>query len=167
VDGAVKRSIVFATEWRGSPSKPLDPDIVLAELATHCRTYGTGTVYSDQASADALRSIGTRHELSIVIEPATAANKLARYEALGTYLAEGTVELPPDPQIRADLLAVTKRLTPNGFVIELPRSGGRHADYAPAISLVISKTIGADLPWLNDCESEGTLIDLSPTGAAA
>jgi hypothetical protein len=141
VGDVLKRSIVLAKEWKGSPSRPLDPSIVLGEIAGFCRGYGISTVYSDQASADALRSIGRRHGLSVVIEPATASNKLTRYETLSTHLANGEIELPPDPVVRGDLLSVTKRLTPNGFTIDLPRSGGRHGDYAPAIALALSRSI--------------------------
>ncbi len=56
-------------------------------------------------------------------------------------LADDGLELPDDPMVRADLLSVRKRVTMNGLAIELPRTAdGRHADYAPALALVASKT---------------------------
>jgi hypothetical protein len=146
VDGKVKRSVVLAKEWRGTVSAPLDPDVVLLEVKRAVGDYGISVVYSDQASADALKAIGRRHELSVVIEPSTHAGNLARYESLSTYLADEQVEIPPDPQLRADLLSVRKRLTSNGFTIELPRTGDRHADYAPAVALCLTRPMAEPPP---------------------
>ncbi len=141
VGDVAKRSIVLAREWRPMRSTPRSPDAIFAEIAAICSDYGIGVVYSDQHSGEALRAIAFRHGLTVAPEASTAANKLARYEALSTRLGDGEVELPPDPVVRADLLSVMKRLTPNGFTIELPRSGGRHADFAPAIALALSKPL--------------------------
>jgi hypothetical protein len=143
VAGRLKRSVVRAREWHGTSSKPLDPEVVLAEIAAELAAYGVTSVSSDQASADALRAIGRRHNLTVHIEPSTAQNKLTRYESLASWASAGELELPPDPQVRADLLAVVKKLTPNGFTVALPRTGDRHADYAPAITLALSRYVAA------------------------
>lgn len=137
------RSVVRAKEYHGTSTAPLDPGAVLADIARELAAYGLTAVYSDQASADALRSIGRNVDLTVVISPATAQNKLTRYESLESWASAGELELPPDPQVRADLLAVVKRLTPNGFTIALPRTGDRHADYAPAITLALSRSCAA------------------------
>ena len=143
VGGRLMRSVVRAKEYHGTSTAPLDPGAVLADIARELAAYGLTTVYSDQASADALRSIGRNVDLTVVISPATAQNKLTRYESLESWASAGELELPPDPQVRADLLAVVKRLTPNGFTIALPRTGDRHADYAPAITLALSRSCAA------------------------
>jgi hypothetical protein len=143
VGGRLKRSIVCAKEYHGTSSQPLDPAAVLRDIASELAAYGLTSVYSDQASADALRRIGQDVGLSVVIAPSTAQNKITRYESLETWMGNGEVELPPDPQVRADLLSVTKKLTPNGFTIVLPRVGDRHADYAPAITLALSRSVAA------------------------
>jgi hypothetical protein len=76
----------------------------------------------------------------VVIDTTTQASKHSMYENLSTWLADGAVELPPDPQVRADLLAVRRKLTVSGFTIQLPTTGdGRHADYAPAVALALSR----------------------------
>ncbi len=52
------------------------------------------------------------------------------------------MDLPPDRQVRADLLAVRRVLTPNGFTIRLAETpDGRHADAASAISLGLMKCV--------------------------
>jgi hypothetical protein len=143
VAGRLKRSVVKAKEYHGTTVAPLDPGAVLADIARELAMYGLTSVYSDQASADALKRIGRDVDMTVVISPSTAQNKLTRYESLETWMQNGEVELPPCPVIRADLLSVVKKLTPNGFTIELPRTGDRHADYAPSISLALSRKIAA------------------------
>lgn len=143
VGGRLMRSVVRAKEYHGTSTAPLDPGAVLADIARELAAYGLTAVYSDQASADALRSIGRNVDLTVVISPSTAQNKLTRYESLETWAQNGELELPPDPVVRADLLAVVKKLTPNGFTIALPRVGDRHADYAPAITLALSRPCAA------------------------
>ena len=52
------------------------------------------------------------------------------------------MDLPSDRLVRADLLAVRRVLTPNGFTIRLNETpDGRHADYAAAISLGLMKCV--------------------------
>jgi hypothetical protein len=133
-------TVALAKQWQGSKLDPLNPDTVLKEIAVLCLSYGLDAVTTDQYSADALRAIGDRHKLYLYIETITAPRKTELYESLRARIADGGVELPPDPQVRSDLLSVRKRVTTNGISIELPRTAdGRHADYAPAIALLIEK----------------------------
>lgn len=139
---ATKRSIVFTCQWRGTRTKPLNPDDVFREMRKHCEAYGVGAVYADQFSSDALCAIAYRHEIPYVVEPATSALNTAMYEGLSTRLSDNEIELPDDPQVRADLLGVIRRVTPNGIVIDLARTGdGRHCDYAPAVAKALFKYI--------------------------
>jgi hypothetical protein len=56
-----------------------------------------------------------------------------------TQMSDGEIDLPPDRQLRADMLAIRQKLTPNGFTISLPETAdGRHADYAPSVSLALA-----------------------------
>jgi hypothetical protein len=78
------------------------------------------------------------------------ASKTESFESLRARIADGAVELPDDPAVRADLLAIRKVVTRNGIGIELPRTtDGRHCDYAPALALAVSKTADGALPaWV-------------------
>ncbi len=140
VGGKDISTIVLAKQWQGSKTDPLNPDTVLKDIAADCLRYGLDSVTTDQWSADALRAIADRHKLYLHIETITAPRKVELYESLRARLADGALELPPDPQVRADLLSLRKRVTTNGISIELPRTAdGRHADYAPAIALAVEK----------------------------
>lgn len=142
IDDALKHSVVLAKQWQGSKASPLSPEKVLEEIAAICLTYGITWAWTDQWSADALRAIAQRYALSLAIETVTAAKKVELYEGLRTRLAAREVELPDDPRVRADLLAIRKKVTMNGIAIELPRTAdGRHCDFAPAIALSLQHPI--------------------------
>lgn len=135
VDGVAKRSIAVAREWPG-PNERV-PDAVFGEIAQLCRQYHVRAFYSDEHAAYALKTIASRHQLSLTFEPTT--NQLKRYEDLAARLAEGEIDLPPNPVVRQDLLSVVRRLRANGISIVLQRINGRHADFAPSVALALSK----------------------------
>lgn len=131
--------VTLAKQWIGSKVEPLSPDAVMCEIGAICKTYGVDVVTTDQYAADALRDIAERHGIVLRIETITAQRKVELFQDLQTKIAEESIELPPDPVVRADLLSVRKRVTQNGIAIELPKtSDGRHADYAPAMALLAS-----------------------------
>jgi hypothetical protein len=137
-----KDVVVLAKQWTGSKLAPLSPNAVLKEIAALCRQYRMTYASTDQYAADALRDLARQHKLHLRIEPMTAQRNVDVYEGLRAKLADGRVELPPDATLRADLLSVRKRVTQSGVRIELPRtSDGRHADFAPAIALVLDQPI--------------------------
>jgi hypothetical protein len=112
-------------------------------------------LHGDQWAADALRDLAEEAGLTLVESTSTAAEKEDRYAALGTRLAEQEIELPPDTQLRTDLLAVKKRVTQTGVSIHLPKTGdGRHCDYAPALTLLVERVNALTLPPENEREDE-------------
>ena len=144
VGAVVKRSVVFINEWRGSATQPLDPKVVLPEILAYCKEYDLDTVYTDQYERFSLNSIGQSIGLNVVAATWTAADKLGAYESLETWFANGEVDIPPDKQLRADLLGIQSKITANGFTIKLQETGdGRHCDYAPAVLLGLWKARSA------------------------
>jgi len=141
-DGARKvsvASVVLAREWIGSRTSPLDPKRVLLEQRDLLEGYGVTQVETDQWSSDALRAIASDLGL-YVVERTIGADRFDLYDSLRTKLGAGDVELPPDPQVRADLLGVRRRLTAGGVAIHLPKTAdGRHCDYAPALVLAVAR----------------------------
>lgn len=137
-----KQVIVLARQWTGSKLAPLSASKVLGEIAEICRSYRLNVVMTDQYAADPLRELAYQHKLNLVEETITQPRKVELYEALRSKIGEGDVELPPDPVLRGDLLSVRKRVTQTGITFELPRTNdGRHADYAPAVALVMSRFV--------------------------
>jgi hypothetical protein len=153
--GLLRRSIVFAKEWAGTKAAPLNPDAVLKEMARICKPYGVTAAWTDQFAADALAAIGRRYDFGLWEDTLTAGRKLQLFEDLRTRVLDGEVELPPDDQVRADLLALRKQITRNGPTIEIPRVGGRHADYAPAVAMAIDRAASAPA-HISAVPAEGT-----------
>jgi len=143
VNGRVKRSVVLAREWRGTDAHPNDPRRILREIAPLCRLYSIDGVYTDQYEKYGLQAIAEEPgiDLSVWVHGETGEARLARYEDLQMKLSDDEIELPRNLQMRADLLAVTQRqTTAGGFTVHLPEtSDGRHADYAPSVTLALHK----------------------------
>ncbi|HSY24220.1 MAG TPA: hypothetical protein VK841_18965 [Polyangiaceae bacterium] len=139
-DGTTREIVVLAQQWVGSRADPLSPDFVLQQIAAIVWRYRVESVWTDQLAADFIKDIARRYDVNVEVEPTTAADKTEMFESLRARIADGGVELPDDPAVRADLLAIRKVVTRNGIGIELPRTAdGRHCDYAPALALVVSK----------------------------
>lgn len=137
-----KTVIVRAEERIGTPDSPLDPGEVMSEYAEILHGYGLSTVHSDQAMGDALIKLGRQSGIAIVQWTIGGAEKFKKYNSIKTHLGMGNIELPPVPHIRADLLNVRKRVTPEGVRVVLPRtSDGRHCDFAPTLMLTLTKIL--------------------------
>lgn len=132
---ADKRAVVLLREWRGSTHSPLDPFRVFEEMAPILRRYEVPCVAADAYQFDALSRIAIRCGVTMHLDTLTAERKRRRYENLQARLADHAVELPTHRQMRADLLSVRRRATPNGISIELEQTpDGRHADFAPVVA---------------------------------
>lgn len=138
-EGAM-RKVVGVWEKVGSRNEPLVPREVLADYAAILRLYAVNSVDSDQWSADALRDIAQTVGLSLTAWTFTDTQKTEKYMKLKSELIEGRIELPPNAQLRTDLLRLRRKVTQSGVRIELPNSSdGRHCDFAPSIMLALSR----------------------------
>lgn len=130
-----KLVIDLAHQEIGSKAVPLDASVVLATMAAMLAPYAPGYIISDQYGFDFLRVLAQQKGLALVERRWGGAATIERYDALRRRLSVGALSLPPEPQLRADLLAVRRRLTAAGVAIHLPTSGdGRHCDYAPPLA---------------------------------
>lgn len=129
--------VALARQWTGSKTRPLNPGVVLDEIAKDCRRYGVDGVHSDEHSADALRELANDRGLGFN-DRATGRHRTDMYESVGTHLATGELELAPVPQLRTDLLGVRKRVSGSTITIVLPKTAdGRHCDYAACLAGVV------------------------------
>lgn len=137
-----KSVIVRAEEWIGSRDAPLDPGIVLAEIAGILGAYGVRTVHSDQVMGDALMRLGRDVGLSLSQWTIPRVQQAKKFLAIRTNMDGGLVDLPPVSHLRTDLLHIRKRATPTGITIDYPMtSDGRHCDFGPAVMLVLTKAL--------------------------
>lgn len=136
-------SVALARQWIGSKVAPLQPAVVLRDIADICERYGVRVIVTDQYAADALRDLGHLHGVSLIERPWTSATKLDAFDSLRVRMVTGLVELPPDEALVRDLLAVRRRVTQQTVSIDLPKTpDGRHCDYAPALAALVQQPMG-------------------------
>lgn len=135
----MRRTVAIACvrQWIPKPGQPVDLETTLASVAEVCRPYGVTSVRTDGWSADSLRTLSRRYGIELVACGWTSDQWLEAYEELRTLAATRTVDLPPDPYVRFDLLAARRRTRGNKVSVHLPTTpDGRHCDYAPGLALV-------------------------------
>jgi hypothetical protein len=138
--GIKKKRVVLGMQWTGSAANPLRPAAVLEEIAHILKAYRVTVLDSDQYMGDALRDLANQVGLVLVPHVWTSTERTKRYLTLRTMFELGEVELPPDTTIRQDLQRVVRRYNSTGVSIDLLKSNdGRHADYAPAICMALTR----------------------------
>lgn len=163
-DGSIRVSL--ARQWVGSQETPLAPEVVLREIAGVLSGYRLHTCLSDQAMGDALKSLAGQAGINLVQVQSTRARRLKSYSNVKTHLSGGRLEIPPDKQLREDLLRVRKRVTATGVEIDLPvTADGRHCDYAPALALACSRWLGEPIVDMPLTEAEAVRKQLVSTVA--
>lgn len=134
-----KKRIILARQWIGSKLAPLSPRAVLREIADILRPYGVAVVESDQYSIDAIADIGREFGLVIL------ARQLRPDDYMSVRQRMMSDEVRFVDEILPDLRRVVRRVTATGIRIVLPvTADGRHADFAPAAVLVLSKFIAEE-----------------------
>jgi hypothetical protein len=144
VDGKMKASVVLHREWRAPRGETLDPAGILCAIAGYCAAYGVDSVRTDQFHGETLAALASTLQLPITVsvDKPTAAERLARYEGLLLRFLDHAIELPRDATVRADLLAIRRRISANAgaWLITMAVSAdGRHADFAPSIALALER----------------------------
>lgn len=145
-DGLGRRVLALCHEWRGTPSEPLDPDIVFREMAEMLNPadperprYGVTRIGTDHWSNAALASCARRHGLTLMGETLTMSRKVAMWKDVAVWIMEKTpdgrpmVEIPDHQALRTDILGARRKVTQSGLTVTYVRTpDGRHSDFAPA-----------------------------------
>jgi len=137
-NGRKKFQIVVARQWKGSRIAPLDSERILREIASVCQRYRVSSCWTDQWSVDALRSTARRCGIGLAEESMAGARKFELFQTLKLHCEGRDIELPPVPELAEDLKKVRKRLTQEGIQIVLPRTGGRHCDFAAMLAILVA-----------------------------
>lgn len=138
--GIKKKRVILAKQWTGSTAVPLRPAAVLEEIAHILKAYRVTVLDSDQYMGDALRDLANQVGLVLVPHSWSSTERAKRYLTMRTMFEINDIELPPDPTVRQDLQRVVRRYSSNGVSIDLLKTNdGRHADYAPAICMALTR----------------------------
>lgn len=129
--------VVLTHQWHAGKAEKLDPEDVLKEIADLLEPYRVRVVATDRWSVDAMTALARHVGLALVEHDYTGTDLVQLYTEVQTKMAAGLLELPPDPDLRADLLPVRKKATMTSVQIVLPLTGsGRHCDYVPSLARV-------------------------------
>jgi len=111
---------------------PHDPLTVAEQVAEFAKPYGCTSAIADQYAAEFATS--TYRKAGVALVPAEV-NRSEAYLHFLPLLASGRVELPPDPVLRAELLALERRTGRAGGrdVVDHPPHG--HDDVSNAVAL--------------------------------
>lgn len=167
VDADGKIAVHAAREWVGSRESPLKAADVFREAAEVVSVYDCAhSIYSDQASFDALLEHAQGAGLSLIERAWTAGSeRTAIYEHMRTLFGDGRVALPDVPNIARDLGNVRRRLTAGGSAITLPETPDkRHCDFAPALAMLCDRLRydGSPEPAKTPDDEEDELFDEPP-----
>lgn len=135
--------VVHASQWRRER-----PAACLEHMAPILASYRLDWAITDQWSADALIDLARDRGIGLVSVAWTADRWLDTVTRLRAMVGERHLELPECPDILRDLCAVRRRAESGsaGWTVVLPRSGGRHCDYVPALGLALMRRIPAPVP---------------------
>jgi hypothetical protein len=151
-DGLPRVIVALAMQWTGSKTKPLDPGVVLGEIAAVCARYGIREITCDAWGADPLASLARQHGLTLRSLTQTPQQKFDKFDAVRTLLATQRLELPPVPILVQDLKSLRKVATHNAIRVDLPRTAdGRHCDYAPSVALVCDEAPRTQIAAETEC----------------
>ena len=130
-----KRKVVYANEWRGTSTDPLDSRSVMFEIGEVLKKYGINTVFSDMWMADPLMERAREYGFFVAARMPTPVEKSKDYRAIQDHFEAGNIQIVDVRQLRADLIRVRKVPLPSGgTAVRLPHTNdGRHCDFFPAM----------------------------------
>jgi hypothetical protein len=110
---------------------------VVDECAEVCRSYGARVVTDQFSSAAVVERLRQRHGLAVESHSMSASSKTAIFGELRTRLYDGSLRLPDDPRLTAELRRLRTRYTAGSATVVNPRVGGSHGDRAQALALAV------------------------------
>lgn len=126
-----------AKQWLKDEQGTFRAGPVMDEIAFDCKRYGLADVWSDQYGVEATTALAEERGITLLLHDWSAENRWSAARALQDHLEEQTLELPPNEDMRDDLVRVRKKATVNGVTIQFPQGGGRHCDFFPVLGLAV------------------------------
>jgi len=122
----------------------LQEDELLADVAKLCRRFRTETVVTDVHNAKEIRPRMASYGIDVAEVAFSSENRRAVFAELRLRVDDGSLSLPSDPALLAELRALRVRYTSRGQVVDLPRIGRSHCDRAVACAIGIFHFGGGD-----------------------
>lgn len=131
--------VALAREFRGAR-----PREIWRQIAECCAIYKLKWCATDQYAAASNEDLAAEFKLMLDVQAVSGPSKLKDFTDLQTLIHSDRIELSPNPTLKADLLAVRRRITQSGAAVVFPHTGdGRHCDYAPALCAAVTMGMAA------------------------
>jgi len=113
-------------------------DAVLDAVAAMSAEYGNAVVLTDaHLPAVVLEGLRARGVRRVEVRAWTGVSRTAAFRAVRARVYANTITLPDDPGLVDELCSLRTRLRSGGSQVEIPRSGGSHADRAIALASAV------------------------------
>lgn len=124
--------------WEGGHSQT--PREILGVIASICRTYGIGVLYSDQYQFEALSNIAQEFGLSILQVPFSASSKAELYGNLQQLFYQRRIQLLDNEELLKELRQLERTVTEGG-VVQIAAPRGCHDDLATVLAIAAQQAI--------------------------
>lgn len=129
--------VSVAKQWTKDEQGTFRAGPVMDEIAADCKRFGIADVWSDQYGVEATTALAEERGITLLVHDWSAENRWTAARTLQDKLEEQTLELPPNEDLRDDLVRIRKKATQNGISIVVPQAGGRHCDFFPVLGLAM------------------------------
>lgn len=132
----LKEGIVqdYVRYWEPAVGVPLNPDVVLTEIAFTLAEYGISNVYSDQYQLEALQQLALQKNFTITGHDFTGTSKARITGSFKTSLDQGRVKLLDHELQKTQLQRLQKQVLQSGAV-RIAAPNGEHDDLAMVLML--------------------------------
>ena len=127
-------------KWTSQNGVPLNPTLILEELAPILKEYKVGILYSDQYQLESLQQLALKMSLTIEGVDFTSKSKAKIYGSLQQLINQKRLVLLDDPRQVDELVSLERKLTALGGV-QVAAPAGRHDDMASVLALAAFKAV--------------------------
>ncbi len=129
--------VALAKQWTKNAEGVFRAGDAMDVVAADCARFGVTDLHSDQYGFEQTAALAEDRGLTLLLTDWGAENRWNAAQTIKALLEAEELELPPDDQMREDLVRVRKKVTSNGVTVDLPRGGGRHCDFFPPLGLCL------------------------------
>jgi hypothetical protein len=155
-DGSVRVIVAKVKQWVPGRLGPLNPELIFAEIRAVCLAYAIHEVFTDKWKSEELTVIGKKVGLTVTVYGLAGQDSVRMFDSLRLRVLTGGIDLPPDAELRTDLLAVRRIVRNRTIGMDLPfTNDGRHCDYAPSLA-VANELAATASSWVHAMEKMKT-----------
>lgn len=127
-------------QWTPQAGAPLNPVLVLDQIALVLREFGITAAYSDQYQLESLQQLALDRGFAIIGCDFTGQSKAKIFGSLEMIVKQRRMRLLDDPVLYQQLVQLEKRKTPNGTV-QISAPAGKHDDGPAVLALAVYQAV--------------------------